>query len=272
MLQLVLFTFLCSQPPAGGDLQFTRFEYKNFDKGGLYTATVTLKRGETEVDLVSVVHIADKRYYEEIQHHLDTCDLVFYELVSDSTPEALSSFSALQMAAGELLKLSFQLQEINYQAPNLVHSDLSWNKITRLLGEHPVQIPEQDKILDRVLPQLNSQKEKALDFFADNPEARRSIKVFMGQLLGDIEGVLNMMNINRNDERKQEDILISARNKQAIKVITPHLERKGRFALFWGAAHMPDFAQRLMKRGFVPSAVHWHLAWRIGPLAKTRWF
>ncbi len=268
MLSLLLWAVLCAQQPPA--LDFTRFVYEDFDRGGLYTATVTLTRGRTEVDLVSVVHVADKEYYREIQRELDSCDLVFFELVAGAAQESIGTLSTLQRAAGEALQLSFQLNELNYQAPNMIHADLSMDEIQRILAGSPVPPPPKEKLLERLLPRPSGDRAPAQDYFADNPELRRSLKVFLGQLLGDIPATLARLNLENPDERT--DVLIAARNRRAMDVLTPHLDGPSRVALLWGAAHMPDFARRLERLGFTVSRCRWHLAWKIGPIREPRWF
>lgn len=267
MLSLIFLSIFGLQPET--TLSFTRFDYHDFDSGGLYTATVTFKKENTEIDLVSVVHIADQAYYQELQHHLDSYDIVFYELVSGGSQQDLSSLSALQTAAGDLLRLSFQLTEINYQASNLLHSDMSWQAIEALLGDNPLPIPPKKDMVEKFIPQFKKQKKSTNDYFKDNPAARRAIKVFLGQLLGDLDHVLEQLNI---EKMKGEDILITARNRQAMRVLKPYLSKPGRFALFWGAAHMPDFAHHLKQLGFKPIKTRWHLAWQIGDMKKISWF
>ena len=274
MLSLLLAASFLSAPVLDSpspDSRFTKFEYRAFDRGALYTATVTFRKGETEVDLVSVVHIADSRYYREIQRELNSYDLVFYELVSGGAREALSSLSALQLAVGDLLHFSFQIAEINYTAPNLVHSDLSWGEIEKLSDGSPLPpVPDRDAVVKKFIPQLRLGVTEAAGYFKENPAARRSLKVFLGQLLGDIPSVLKQLNIEEN--REGEDILVSARNRRAMEVLKPYLHDKKRLALFWGAAHMPDFARRLKKLGFKPVRARWHMAWKIGNIPVKSWF
>ncbi len=269
MIASILALILLLGGPAE-NLRFTKFTYHDFDRGELSTATVTFRRGETEVDLVSVVHIADSAYYQEIQRELNSCDLVFYELVSGSSPEALSSLSALQLSAGDILQLSFQMTEIDYGPPHFVHSDLSWPEIEKMIEGSPLPPVPKDNVLEKFIPQLRRGKHEATEYFADNPALRRSIKVFLGQLLGDIPSFLKQLNVGR--EGDSDDILVSARNRRALEVLSPHVQGKKRLALFWGAAHMPDFAQRLKRLGFEPVELRWHLAWRIGEIDNRRWY
>ncbi len=268
MYVVILSLVLSAQQSA--PLEFTRFVYEDFDRGGLYTATVTFRRNQTEIDLVSVVHVGDREYYREIQRELAGFELVFFELVAGAGQESIGTLSALQQAAGDALQLSFQLAELDYRAPNLVHSDLSWDEIRHILEGNPVPPPPKEKLLERFLPRPPQARQPGTDYFADNPELRRSLKVFLGQLLGDIPTTLAQLNLQNTDETA--DVLIAARNRRAMDVLTPHLDGSTRVALLWGAAHMPDFARRLQRLGFAPAGCRWHLAWKIGPIRERRWF
>lgn len=267
-MSLCVAVLLLAAPAAVEDVAYTRFVYEDFDRGGLYTATVTMCRADIDVELVGVVHIADRAYYEDIQRELDGCDVVFYEMVVGDPREALSEVSALQLGVGRALQLSFQLMHIDYRSPAFVHSDLTWADIRHMLGETDAPPPPRTDVLPRLVPQLKLDDAAQEDAFTNNPALGRSIKVFLGQLLGDLPSTLAQLNLQDNGE----DILISARNRRAMEIMTPHLSGRRRLALFWGAAHMPDFARRLASLGFRPVRVRWHLAWKIGDVRTQRWF
>ncbi len=252
------------------DAAFTKFDYLDYDRGILWTATVTFRRGDVEVDLVSVVHFADKGYWREIQRELASCDRVFFELVAGKERENnLSSFARLQIEAGRVLNLAFQLLQIDYNLPNFVHADLSWAEILKLLEGGRLPPPPQNPILKKVVPSLSGPHDLQLeDPFADNPSGRAALKVFLGQILGDVQHALQAFNI----EHARDSILIGKRNTRAMDVVRPNLHGKTRLAIFYGAAHMPDFARRLRELGFKPVYVRWHMAWRIGRVPLQRWF
>ena len=101
-------------PAFADDETFVRLEQKGND-AALQTAYATyrLPGSDVEVVLYGVVHIADQAYYDRVQADLDACDIVLYEGVAPSDPEAgpsedMASLSDLQQSMGELLGLAAQ--------------------------------------------------------------------------------------------------------------------------------------------------------------------
>lgn len=102
----------------------------------LQTAIVTYvprdRPDEVSVDLVSAIHIADKRYYDELNSQFQTYDVLLYELVmpeggvvSPQPSNGKGFLSSAQLMLGNFLDLSFQLDQVDYSAANFVHADLS---------------------------------------------------------------------------------------------------------------------------------------------------
>ncbi len=104
-----------------------------------------------------MIHIGEKQYYQELNKLLAEYDAVLYELVAPDgtriTPEDLakrrSVLASMQTGMKDMLELEYQLAEINYQAKNFVHADMSpeefmkdmeqrgddlWKMFARLMG------------------------------------------------------------------------------------------------------------------------------------------
>ena len=89
------------------------------------------KTGPT-VDLVAAVHVADKKYYDQLNREFAGYDVVLYELIA---PEGTkipkggsgtgSIVSTVQNAIKDLLGLEFQLEQIDYTRGNMVHADMT---------------------------------------------------------------------------------------------------------------------------------------------------
>ncbi|CAI5460027.1 unnamed protein product [Closterium sp. Yama58-4] len=145
-------------------------------------------RPPVQVDLVSVVHIADQEYYDALQAELSTYDRVLYEMVADkqrASASAAASASAsaspadgdadgedaqrrdsrwrrfvgrkesdrwmppkrnpkrrrrgvvgaIQSAMARMLRLSFQLDHVDYRQPNFYHADLDLATFMQLQEE-----------------------------------------------------------------------------------------------------------------------------------------
>ncbi|KAJ1704588.1 hypothetical protein LUZ63_004367 [Rhynchospora breviuscula] len=118
------------------------------------------------VDLVSVVHVGDRQYYEKLQKRLEIYDSVIYEGVrktdctqksryfDDITSLDLQSISDLNRRLALLLSLSQQSQHLKWR-PSWKHGDLDWStflnlekeRIKRLLAMTP-----SDDLLFSTLP------------------------------------------------------------------------------------------------------------------------
>ena len=98
--------------------------------------------GLLEVDLVGAIHIGDPVYYAELNRRFEDYDVLLYELIAP--PDAVRSdrvegrkgiLSTTQVGMTKLLDLSFQLDEIRYDAANFVHADLSPTELRASMAE-----------------------------------------------------------------------------------------------------------------------------------------
>ena len=63
--------------------------------------------------------------------------------------------------------------------------------------------------------------------------------------------------------------LIQARNERAMAVFDKQRsEGRRRIGIFYGAAHMPDFENRLRQRGFEPDETRWFDAWLLNDATR----
>jgi hypothetical protein len=86
-----------------------------------------------EIDLVAVVHIGEKAYYERLNKEFENYDTVLYELVA---PEGIkppksgeqksdNPLVMLQQGMKFFLRLEHQLEVVDYGKANFIHADLS---------------------------------------------------------------------------------------------------------------------------------------------------
>jgi hypothetical protein len=66
-------------------------------------------------------------------------------------------------------------------------------------------------------------------------------------------------------EAKDGTVLVSERNRLVMEKLAEVRAKQGRgsYAIFYGAAHMPDFEERLLAEGFVKGETTWLDAWTI---------
>jgi len=212
------------------------------------------------VDLVSVVHVGPASYYKRLNQQLRSYDAVLYELVADASqgrPVPLpgeergdNPLSLVQSGLSNLLGLDFQLDHLDYSPNNFVHADISPEEFQRSMdkrGESFMQIL------------LNSLQKGDVD----SPEAEKELaQVNLFAALSGNPGPKDRMHLRRgmallfsNPDQISELLegpgggtLLSVRNQKALGVMRQQLKTgKKRLAIFYGAAHMKDLEQRLVR-------------------------
>jgi len=106
--------FLSNSPTALAEELNSHTRVKKNSSGdtiGLEVAVASLKRprGALTVDLISAIHIADKKYFEDLNRRFRSYDAVLYELVvtdATSDPSKINSGKALQDPIAEFADLS----------------------------------------------------------------------------------------------------------------------------------------------------------------------
>jgi hypothetical protein len=221
------------------------------------------------VDLVGVVHIGQDEYYTELKEQLSKYDCVLYELVApDGTrirPEDLeerrSILASVQTGMKDMLNLEYQLEKIDYMAENFRHADMSpeefvedlekrgdsiWKMIARMLG---AGIASQAKTGGDagLMMAMFSGKDRPMN-----------MKRAMARQLVDIELVTAGM-----DDANGENTLIKGRNRKAFEILKQELDAgKETIAVFYGAGHLPDMADRLENDfEMKPTQTTWSNAW-----------
>ncbi len=247
----------------------------------------TLSTGETgrprpswpkdlRVDLVGVIHIADRGYYEQLNKILRKYDVVLYELVAPEgtrvTPGQAPAHpvSALQKSLTNMLGLAYQLDVIDYHRPNFVHADLSpeefleamkergestWAMLLRAFGyEWAKSLMQQKSTNDADLLQALFSKDRQFQLK----------RLFAKELSEDVEGQIRAL------EGPQGSTLITGRNERVLLVLEKQVSQGAKtIAIFYGAGHMPHFHDRLTESGFVVEKSRWLNAWDLRSPAET---
>ncbi len=242
----------------------------------LQTSIISFERANPEsavVDLVSAVHIGEVSYFAELNRLFKTYDAVLYELVapkdiasSVSLQDRSNPLSSLQRGLTETLGLDFQLDRIDYAAKNFVHADLSPEEFLTSMkerGESGISIAV--RILAASLEQ--KKRENPLDSFlmlgmlfeTDTKKKALGLKRILAEQTQDMETLITALN------GKEGSTLITARNERALRVLREQLKLgKKRIAIYYGAAHMNDFAADLAtKEGFTRGQTRWLDAWNL---------
>ncbi len=257
------------------DAAFVRVsKLENKAPKGLETAIVryvgvegTKYAGQT-VDLVGVVHIGQREYYQELRSRLAQYDVVLYELVApDGTrirPEDLaerrSVLASMQTGMKDMLNLEYQLEHIDYLAENFRHADMSpdefmedmanrgddlWKMFARMMGAG-------------LATQAASGGDAGLLIALMSSDRSMKLKQVMAKQLTDVDAVTAGM-----DDASGENTLIKGRNRKAFEVLKQELDAgKKSISVFYGAGHLSDMADRLEKDyGMKATTTTWLTAW-----------
>jgi hypothetical protein len=243
--------------------------------GRLETAeTVFVNDQGTVVRLIAAVHIGEGSYFKGLSDSFRQRDAVLYELVKPKDvdvprpgQESTSAIGTLQRMLKDTLNLEFQLDQIDYSAPNFIHADLdaeTFEKMQAERGENFATLMLQQLMKAMSQPQgagglpaqdINQELEELVKTFT-RPDMERQFKRLIARQLGTMEEhALGL-------DGPGGSVILTERNKAAVRVLENVLkDGKRDIAIFYGAAHMPDLAERLKTMGFKPVATEWRMAW-----------
>lgn len=229
--------------------------------------------GGVSLDLIGAVHVGDEKYYKQLNKRFEGYDALLYELVAEKgTRIPKGGKPGGDMLPVEVMKqflqLESQLVHIDYTKKNFVHADLSpkemkaalkkrgENGLTLSLGILRDMIREANK-MEKAQAQNNVEiPELTLSDFIFRSSGAVKMKRFLAAQLSSTQ-TMGAMGETLNQ------LLISDRNQAALKVFQTEMAKgKRKMALFYGAAHMPDFEKRLLSDyGLKRDKVEWVTAW-----------
>lgn len=239
------------------------------------------------VDLVGVVHVADRSYYEKLNKLFDQYDVVLYELVAPQGTrppkggkrEGGNPLAMIQDMMKIALQLESQMEHIDYSKKHFVHADLSFEELGKVMrdrGESGMTIAL--SVFADLMRQQNVMKENLAKKPAGKTQPQpESLNDLLGLML-DPAGPVKLKRMMAEQFEALENpagglgqtlntLLISDRNAAAMKVLHKEMARgKKRIAIFYGAAHMPDFEKRLQAEfGLKKENEKWLAAWDLRP-------
>ncbi len=251
----------------------------------LQTAVVRLVprsgQGELVVDLVAVIHFGEKAYYQALGRSFEKYDAVLYELVAAqghavpplANRDGANPLRLLQKMCQAMLGLESQLDHISYRRKNFVHADLSpkgMREAMRKRGEDGLTLAlgitadllkqmnlEAQEVAAR--PKQTEPRAQAFDPLAAlmQPGAAVELKRSFA------EELVKQSATDGGLGRTLGTILIGDRNQAAMRVFQKQIAAgKKHIAIFYGAAHMPDFERRLTTDfGLKRMNSGWFTAW-----------
>ena len=205
-----------------------------------------------EIDLVAVVHIGEQAYYRRLNREFQKYDAVLYELVAPEGTKPTGGernsdnpLAMLQQVMTLVLRLEHQLEVVDYGKTNFIHADLSLEGMRKAMkdrGEDEVTVIL--KVFAELMQKMREGADKPGSKAPDinllelllNPSKLK--RIFAEQLVeaGGDAGFGRTFN----------QLVVIDRNKACLEVLKQQLAAgKKKIAIFYGAAHMPDFDKRL---------------------------
>jgi hypothetical protein len=228
------------------------------------------------VDLIGCIHVGDTSYYESLNEQFRKYGSVLFELVMPEGQsleglgrrESNHPVSRVQQALPKILDLDYQLKRINYTAKNFVHADLSPDEMAKAIkarGDSGGSVFI--KVFFDILKQSNQMAEAAEKRGNEFPEFQLLAALFdsnrplaLKRLMAD---QMEMVESGAGLGPTLDTILVQDRNGAAMKVLAREI-KKGtqKIAIFYGAAHMPDFDRRLIQElKLKRESMSWLRAW-----------
>ena len=240
------------------------------------------------VDLIGTIHFAEPSYYEELNRIFQEYDVVVFEMVTPAGTDVgkllqkeredkasrkksiLNVVSFTQQTLADALGFSYQIEGIDYAATNLKRGDAD-------VEEFLLQILANDDLtkfgVSSFFSALLNQSQGELEGWAFALLCASNRRVVARRLMAlDLEssnvGEFERAEVDETtlEEPSENDALVAFRNQKALGVARRELNKgKTKLAIFYGAAHMPDFARRLEKdfRLKRTSETRWIPAWNM---------
>ncbi len=233
--------------------KFLRFVPDNNDGGVLQTSIVTYRNSNgATVDLIAAIHVADAPYYADLNRRFRSYDSVLYEMVKPrgadvprgpttrgpSITKPLGWVGIIQQGMKNMLQLSFQLDQIDYTRPNFVHADLDVETFLQMQEDRGETIF--GLMLQQAFKEMGNDQGDPIDVAAlltalQSPDRARQLKLVLARGFEQMDDMLN--NLGGPDGT----VLVTERNRQALKVLKQRLDRGDKkLAIFYGAAHLKE--------------------------------
>ncbi len=238
----------------------------------LETIVLSYEKEGVQLDLVGAVHLADASYYDALNDRFDQYEAVLFEMIGDGKPPKPSK-KKKQVLVGEsktemdvvsqmyslyenMLGLELQRDGIDYDKPQFIHADLSHQEFTNL------QKQKGETVMKFALENTN------MEFFENIDQATMLGAMLTGDSTALKHQFIDFLG-NSDDslsEKEDSSVIIRARNEKCLSVLEKKLKQQQglkKVAVFYGAAHFPDFHQQLTEKGWEKIGEEWLTAWKV---------
>lgn len=265
--------------PAAKDPNATKFIRVDRDAKNvrLQTGITTYTKDGVNVDLIGAIHIADAKYYTQLNKEFTNYESLLFEMVGgdkmkngkaddakkDAKDPMMAMLGNVYGMVGKFLQLQGQKEGIDYTPKNFVHADLSLAEFEKLQAE------KGESLLGFAMQ--NAQNGKA---GANQPDPAKLLTALLS-------GNANLMKLELVDTlggagdqmggMMGESVIIGDRNKACLKVLDEQTKAgKKKIGIFYGAAHFPDMEKSMLKSGYKKTGHRWLTAWDIPKPAEVK--
>ncbi|MDB4632148.1 hypothetical protein OAF96_01820 [bacterium] len=226
---------------------------------------------ELIVDLIGVVHIGEKEYYDKLNKQFEQYDAMLYELVAPEGTRVVKGqkrggfnpIGGLQNGMKSVLGLQFQLDHIEYSRKNFVHADMSPQEMSDSMTKNDESVAKMFfKAIGSSMAMQGSANGmsdialmKAL-ISGNKTELRR----VMASQMSNMDQAMVMF------DGKDGSTIVKHRNTKCFKILDREIAAgKKKLAIFYGAAHLPDMEERLLgdKYKMTAGEQKWLTAWKL---------
>ncbi len=226
------------------------------------------------VDLIGVVHIGEKDYYEDLNKCFERYEGLLFELVAPEgtvIPKGgrgeagvgLNPVAALQVGMQSVLGLEFQLDHIDYTKGNFVHADMSPEEFVESMKKNEESVSGYAlKAIGQSMAMQSAGKSDSsfgllMAMFSKDKEIKMR-RAFARQMQ-EMEAGLVMF------EGSEGSTIIDHRNAKCMEVLQREINSgKKNLAIFYGAGHLPDMQRRLLSEFKMKRAGQsWLTAWSL---------
>lgn len=248
---------------------------------------------DVSVDLIGAIHIAESEYYDALNAAFREYETVVFELVvgrgvdvratleesrrqkPQISGSPFDAISLSQQLLGDALGLSYQIDGIDYLAPNMRRGDaFAEDFLLKVLSNGDVPNFFLGAFFQAALDRSAGKTAGWAIACAVAKDKRTAFRRLVAAELAASETAAldesssalpeNVEDVEKLDEKERENALIHYRNKFAVDGAREELDvGRTKIAIFYGAAHLPDLARRLetefgLKRDGEP---RWIPAW-----------
>ena len=264
-----------------------------------------LAKAGVTVDLIGAIHIGDQAYFQKLDKSFKQYDALLYEMVAEkdetggapqrwedrdqpgtgtaqaprktsvsgekSFEAGMTMIGGMQLGAKGMLGLAFQLDGINYNAPNMVHADMSPEEFAQKMKDRGesfftmfMQLFMQGLAQQRANKQGGA-SDVALLFAFFSSDRELALKRVLAKQFAETD-ILDMLGGEKGST------IITERNLIALDVLSKQLAKgKKRIGIFYGAGHLGDMSRRLVSDfGMKFTGEKWVEAWNLRSKPRSR--